>query len=183
MTEDEQQQIVRNNFQIGFRDLYERDITVANDADVRMGTFVLCAAFLDVLSLTYSAGTKEKGKTAEAKWTRFVTRYFGQEYAFLRNGYPSFRSNLLHNYSAQGIFFTHGPDRDHLHCVVDPHGPVWMHRESFVRDVLAALDRFESDALSDEDLRVRVIAHWKRFPPMGLAIRVDPKTGLISKAT
>lgn len=169
-------QSARDHFQIGFRDLYLRDITVANDADVRMGTFVLCAAFLDALALSYSAGMKVKGSKS-GKWSRFVTDYLSDEYLFLRGAYASFRSKLLHNYSADGIIFTHGEGRAHLHCHVDADGRAWMHRESLVRDVTAAFVSFERDVLADAALRARVVAHWERYPPMGLAIRITRATG------
>ena len=120
MTEEEEQEIVLNHFQIGFRDLYARDLVAANNGDVRMGTFIICAAFLDTLSLTYSAGLRTSGKSGEVKWRTFITQYFGDEYAFLRSAYNSFRNRLLHNYSASGIWFTHGRDNAHLHCRADP---------------------------------------------------------------
>jgi hypothetical protein len=171
VTDEEELHLVFNHFQIGLRDLYARDIVAANDGDVRMGTFVLCAAFLDVLSLTYSAGVRVKGKTAEAKWSLFVSRFFGNEYAFLRAAYNSFRNRLLHNYSAAGILFTHEDGHEHLHCKTEPDGQVWMHRESFVHDVLRALDAFETEVTTDSELRGRVLKHWEQFPPMGLVIR------------
>ncbi len=153
VTPAEEAAVVDQHFTIGFRDLFVRDIVQANAGDVRMGTFVLCAAFLDALSLAYSAGIRVKGGLG-AKWERFVTDYFGPEYALLRTAYDSFRSKLLHNYSARGILFTHGPEHEHLHLQAKGNR-VWMHRESFVRDVLAAFDRFERDAYSDPDLRYR----------------------------
>jgi hypothetical protein len=73
---------------------------------------------------------------------------FGDEYAFLRGAYNSYRNRLLHNYSASGILFTHGAVNAHRHCRSDG-GQTWMHRESFVRDVLAALDAFEHDVTTD----------------------------------
>ena len=86
VTEKEERQIVLNHFQIGLRNLYARDIRAANAGDVRMGTFVLCAAFLDTLALTYSAGLRVPGKKA-AMWRRFIDRYLGERYAVLRDAY------------------------------------------------------------------------------------------------
>ena len=146
------------------------DKGAANAGDVRMGTFIIGAAFLDTLSLTDSAGLPKSGNV-EAKWRRFITAYFGDEYAFLRGAYNSFRSRLLHNYSASGILFTHDEENAHRHCRPDPDGQTWMHRESFVRDVLAALDAFERDVTFDPALRSRVIKHWERYPPMGMVFR------------
>jgi hypothetical protein len=93
VTPAEEAAVVDQHFTIGFRDLFVRDIVQANAGDVRMGTFVLCAAFLDALSLAYSAGIRVKGGLG-AKWERFVTDYFGPEYALLRTAYDSFRSKL-----------------------------------------------------------------------------------------
>ena len=171
MTDEEEEQFVRTHFATGLRKFYARDLVAANDGDVRMGTFILCAAFLDTLSLSYSAGVRTKGRTGEAKWNRYVTAYFDDRYVFLRTAYDAFRNRLLHNYSARGILFTHGEGNEHVHCRLEPDGQVWMHRESFVRDVLIALDAFESDVMSDPELRSRVINHWLQFPPMGLVIR------------
>ena len=166
----DEQDAVEQHFGIGFRELYVRDIVHADLGDVRMGTFVLCAAFLDALALTFSAGLRVKGKPGEAKWAQFIERYFGEDYAFLRPAYDGFRNKLLHNYSARGIIFTHGPDQAHLHLRRESNGVTWMHRESFVRDVIAAFDAFEQDVRSSSELRGRVLAHLKVFPPMGVSV-------------
>lgn len=164
----EERAAVEQHIGFGFRELYVRDIQHADRGDVRMGTFVLCAAFLDALSLAYSAGVKVPGGLA-GKWTRFIERYFGPEYAFLRPAYGGFRSKLLHNYSARGIAFTHGDQQAHLHLWRDPAtGLPLLHRESFVRDVVAAFDAFEAEVYADADLRGRVLAHFNVFPTISV---------------
>jgi len=157
-------------FGLGFRELYLDDILRANRGDVRMGTFIMCAAFLDALALTYSAGIRvPNGK--RGKWSRFLERYLGAPYEPIWDSYDSFRNKLLHNYSARGIAFTHAPENAHLH--LQPAGDgVMLHRERFVGDVHSAFDRFAQDVRKDDDLRQRAFAHIERYPPMGLAVIV-----------
>lgn len=54
-------------FELAFRDLYLRDIVQADAGDVRMGTFILCGAFIDALALTYSAGKNVPRKKAASR--------------------------------------------------------------------------------------------------------------------
>jgi hypothetical protein len=151
----------------GFRDLYLVDILRANDCDVRMGTFILCAAFLDALSLTYSAKLKIPGGK-RGKWTQFMKNYFGKPYERIWDSYDTYRNRLLHNYSAQGIVFIHGPENAALHLQLDTDGNVLLHRESFTRDVEQAFNAFVSDVRADPKLRGRALAHLECYPPMGL---------------
>lgn len=156
----------RRAFGLGFRQLYLEDILRANAGDVRMGTFVLCAAFLDALSLTYSAGMKiASGKAG--KWARFMEEYLGRPYEPIWDSYDTYRNKLLHNYSARGIAFTHAPENASLHLQIRQ-GAVILHRESFVRDVEQAFNGFAADVLADAALRKRALAHLGRNPPMGL---------------
>jgi hypothetical protein len=133
-----------------------------------MGTFTLCVAFFDALSLTYSADRKVKGGKA-GKWERFLRDYLGEPYRDLWDSYSNFRSKLLHNYGATGIAFTHGPDTKHLHLTKTSHGEVILHRESFVADVDAAFTAFYDDVERDDDLRARALKFLEVHPPMGLA--------------
>ncbi len=73
-------------FGLGFRVLYLEDIERANAGDVRMGTFIMCAAFLDALSLAYSAGVRVP-RGAPGKWARFMERYLGEPYREIWDSY------------------------------------------------------------------------------------------------
>ena len=167
MTDDERAKL-DHYLGVGFRDLNLADIHRANECDVRMGTFTLCVAFLDALSLVYSAGRKVKGGKA-GKWERFLRNYLREPYRDLWDSYGNFRSKLLHNYGATGIAFTHGPDTKHLHLTKTSRGEVYLHRESFVADVEAAFAAFYADVEHDEELRARVLKFLEGRPPMGLA--------------
>ena len=92
-------------FSLGFRELYLEDIERASAGDVRMGTFIMCAAFLDAVSLAYSAGVKVPNGPA-GKWACFMERYLGERYREIWDSYDDYRDRLLHNYSALGIAFT-----------------------------------------------------------------------------
>jgi hypothetical protein len=154
-------------FRQGFRQLYLDDILRANAGDVRMRTFILCAAFLDALSLSYSAGRKPRDKAV--KWARFMEDYLGERYEPIWGSYDSYRNMLLHNYSPRGIAFASAPEHAGLHLrVVD--GNVMLHRESFVHDVEKAFEAFAQDVRIDVELRKRVFAHLERYPPLGLAV-------------
>lgn len=153
-------------FDLAFRELYLRDILQADRGDVRMGTFILCGAFIDALALTYSAGTRVPRQQA-GKWAIFMERYFGEPYQDLWDSYDAFRNKLLHNYSPRGIAFTHGPEKGYLHLQVRS-GRVYLHRESFVADVERAYHAFAADLHDDVDLRQRALLHLEEFPPMGL---------------
>ena len=67
-----------STFELAFRELFVRDLRHADRGDVRMGTFILCAAFLDALSLTYSAGMKDFPNGKAGKWSRFLKDYLGE---------------------------------------------------------------------------------------------------------
>jgi hypothetical protein len=133
-----------------------------------MGTFILCAAFIDALALAYSAGVKVKGGKG-GKWDRFVRAYLGEAYEPICASYGNFRSLLLHNYSIRGFAFTHGTENAPLHLVrVDNRGDVILHRDTFVRDVVQGFRRFAEDVHADAELRKRVFTHFDRYPPIGL---------------
>jgi hypothetical protein len=157
---------VQEAFDLGFRHFFLTDIQRANECDVRMGTFVLCAAFLDALSTTYSAGLKVPGRLS-GKWARFFDHYFPPAYKPVGDAYASFRSLLLHNYSASGLAFTHGPENEDLH--LQRQGDLLvLHRESFVRDVTKAFEAFQAEVGADATLHARIAKHFATTPPMGL---------------
>jgi hypothetical protein len=159
-------------FELAFRELYVRDLIHADAGDVRMGAFILCAAFLDALALAYSAETGIR--TGRAKWKRFLRTYLGQPYKDIWDSYSTFRSPLLHNYSASGLAFTHGPAQAAWHLIRTNDGVVVLHRETFVRDVVAAFEAFAADVRANAELRARVFAHFVHRPPMGL-VTIDWK--------
>lgn len=165
---DSDEQRLRDYFEQGFRDLQLADIKLANENDVRMGTFQLCAAFLDALALAYSAPplpAKVKGGKA-GKWDRFVADFLPQpKYASLVGTYEGFRCLLLHNFSASRLAFTHGKARLHLKT---HGGRRLLNRESFVADVEAAFEAFYANVQSDERLGDRVVKHLDKFPPIGV---------------
>jgi hypothetical protein len=82
-----------DHFNLGFRELQLLDIQRSDEADIRMGTFIQAAAFIDALSLAYSASDKHP----ERKWKCFMERYFPPEYAPVVAAYGDFRCLLLHN--------------------------------------------------------------------------------------
>lgn len=137
----------------------------------------MCAAFLDALSLAYSAGLKVPNGKA-GKWARFMEQYLGPAYEPIWNSYDSYRNKLLHNYSARGIGFTSSPEKADSHLQRGPDFVI-LHRESFVRDVVLAFEAFAHDVRNDNQLRARVFKHAEQFPPMGIAIMVDRRTGEI----
>lgn len=59
-----------------------------------MGTFTLCAAFVDAMALTYSAGLKIARNDA-GKWSVFMETFFGEAYRALWDSYSDFRCLLL----------------------------------------------------------------------------------------
>lgn len=151
-------------FELAFRELFVRDLIHADAGDVRMGTFILCAAFLDALALSYSSSGSGRDK-----WKRFLEAYLGEPYKAVWDSYGTFRSPLLHNYSASGLGFTHGEEQARWH-LIETDGRVMLHRESFVRDVVQAFESFARDVQADDELRRRVLAHFDRRPPMGLVM-------------
>jgi hypothetical protein len=159
-------------FELAFRDLYLRDIVQADAGDVRMGTFILCGAFIDALALTYSAG-KNVPRRKAGKWAIFMEQYFGESYRALWDSYGDFRNKLLHNYSPHGIAFTHGPTSEALHLTLQS-GRVLLHRESFVRDVSAAFEKFAADLHADAELRSRALKHLTLYQPIGLVPLTAP---------
>lgn len=167
---------LRAHFEAGFRNLQLADIKHANDHDVRMGTFQLSAAFLDALSLTYSAPPLKVrirgGKSG--KWDRFVRDFFPQpSYAPLIGAYDSLRCLLLHNFSASGLAFIHGHAELHL----STHGKLRiLNRETFVSDVEQAFERFYAAVNGNDDLRGRALKHLDKHPPIGVWF-LDPEAG------
>ena len=155
------------HFEQGLRDLALVDIERANECDVRMGTFTLCAAFIDALSLAYSA--KVPPKDLGDKWAAFMERYFGEEYRPVWRSYGTLRSRLLHNYTAPGLGFTHGDSENESRRHLKREDGLWMlHRESFVADVSTAFEKFYEDVREDDDLGARVLRHLDTHPPMGV---------------
>jgi hypothetical protein len=175
---DEEREKLARYFDKGFEELALRDIRRANESDVRMGTFILCVAFLDSLSIAYSAGTGVR-KLAE-KWRRFIGPYFDKSYERVANSYGDFRSLLIHNYSASGLAFTHGPENARDHLATLSGDVLILHRESFVADVERAYYAFRADVESDDKLRTLVLRHLERNPPMGVAVVQRPSALSIS---
>ena len=156
----------------GFRTLYLDDIRRANAGDVRMGTFIMCVAFLDALSLAYSADVKVPNGD-RGKWKRFMERYLGEPYEPIWDSYDGLRSKLLHNYSARGIAFSSSSELEGTHLRRTHEGFLILHRESFVNDVVTAFEAFAADVRADAELRARVFKHAERYPPMGTAIILE----------
>lgn len=153
-------------FEGGSRDLSLRDIKQADASDVRMGTFTLCAAFVDAMALTYSAGLKIARNDA-GKWSVFMETFFGEAYRALWNSYSDFRCLLLHNFApSHRLGFTHGPERARLH-LQERDGRLLPHRESFVADVERAFDAFYAEVRTDADLQARALAHLDRYSSSG----------------
>lgn len=155
MDADEKQRLTYH-FDYGFRELQLRDIvrSAETDVDIRMGTFIQCAAFIDALALAYS-GTL-KGGSAK-KWGRFVKRYFPAEYASVVT-YKGFRCLLLHNFSADlTLGFIHEHPEMHL-CPRLGDGRIMLDRGPFVADVAQAFERFQRDVFADDALGQRVLA-------------------------
>jgi hypothetical protein len=153
----------------GFRGLQLADIKHANDNDVRMGTFALCAAFIDALAQTYA----HQGETASdrEKWKGFVERFFtGDARVALRGKYKGFRCLLLHNFSASGLAFTQR--RPELHLKV-ANGLTVLNREDFVAEVEAAFERFCAEVNADEELRERALKWLTLRPPIGVWLLDD----------
>ena len=95
-------------FDLGFQ-LQVDDLRRSGQADVRMGTFIQAAAFIDALALAYSAPPLAVKGGLAGKWRRFVEDYFGPAYAPVAGAYGDFRCLLLHNFSASpALGFTHG---------------------------------------------------------------------------
>jgi hypothetical protein len=165
----------------GFRRLHLADIEQANECGVRLGTFALCAAFIDSLALAYG---HESGATGdEGKWNVFVGRFFAPETrTALRGRYEGFRCILLHDFSASGFAFAHG--RSELHLKVKD-GLTVVNREDFVVEVEAAFERFRTEVSANDELRERVLEWLTLDPPIGpwLVADADLPTSLADSFT
>jgi hypothetical protein len=65
----------------------------------------------------------------------------------------------------------HGPEQASRHLQMI-NGTVFLHRETFVRDVERAFKAFRDDVFSDAELGGRLSVHFQRYPPLGLAILI-----------
>jgi hypothetical protein len=169
---------LRTHFDEGFRELMLRDLHKSNEADVRMGTFIQCAAFIDALALAYSPdGEMPNGsKVLDGKrgiWKRYVDAYFPPEYLPVADAYHGFRSLLLHNFSAgESLGFTHDEPWRHLR---DEGGRVVLDRGSFVAAVEESFEKFQHEVLADDVLGERVLRWLDARPPVGFWIPAEPQ--------
>lgn len=165
----------------GFRRVQLADIKQADECDVRAGTFVLCAAFIDALALAYGY---ESGATSdEGKWNVFVGRFFSTETrTALRGHYEGFRCMLLHDFSASGFALTH--DHPELHLKVK-NGLTVLNREDFVAEVESAFERFRAEVTANDELGQRVLEWLTLRPPIGLWLvaETDAPTSLADSFT
>ena len=135
----------------------------SDEADIRMGTFVQAAAFIDALALAYSSEMKVTGKLA-GQWSRFVEAYFPADYALIADEYDGLRNKLLHNFSAAPrLAFTHDDEASHL---TDSDGRLILDRGSFVAATTTAYASFKTEALTDEALGRRVLNWFDGHPPI-----------------
>lgn len=148
MNADERERLV-SHFELGFRELLLRDIRLSDKSDVRMGTFIQCASFVDALALAFSPdGLMPDGRAVPGKkrgiWKRFVETYLPQpKYGPVADAYHGFRSLLLHNFSAsETLGFTHGEPSRHLQVEGKR---VMLNRGSFVSAVGKAFEKFYGD--------------------------------------
>jgi hypothetical protein len=163
---DDHQHRLHLHFDRGFRELQLADIQHSDERDIRMGTFIQCAAFIDALALAYSHRLPSPGTDAD-KWRRFVERYFPQPaYAPVAVAYTGFRCMLLHNFSTDPtLAFTHTEPAKHLTPRLD--GRVLLDRGEFVAAVTAAFEEFQREVLADAALAARVLDWLDRHPPLG----------------
>jgi hypothetical protein len=163
---------LREHFLRGFEELQVRDLELSDANDVRMGTFVQCAAFIDALALANSAGLENPGDPA-AKWRRFVERYFPDEYAPVAAAYKGFRCLLLHNFSAAPTLgFTH--DEPWRHLRREEGGRVILDRHLFVCAVINAFKEFRREVLDDDVLAERVGRWFDLYPPVSFWVPPTP---------
>jgi hypothetical protein len=146
-------------FEEGFDDLFLTEVRSANERDLKMGTFLLAAAFTDALAIAHAGNSNNLSKN----WEHFVNRYFPQpDYAILATLYGDFRSRVLHNFSSPRISFIHDSPGWHKPSA----RPVILNRENFVADVEKAFHAFYHDVQQQPSLASRVLAFLDRCPPL-----------------
>ena len=156
-------QRLTDHFTLGFRELQLRDLQRSDESDIRVGTFIQCAALVDALALSYSFEVENAGDEA-GKWQRFIAEYFPPKYAPLAAADGGLRSLLSNDSStAKTIEFTHDEPHRHLRTENDR---LILDRSKFVAEVVRAFGAFERDLLYDDALAERVLAWLDRHPPL-----------------
>ena len=179
---DHDRQRLTDHFALGFRELQLRDIQRSDESDIRMGTFIQCAALIDELALANSFNVEDVGDAPE-KWRRFVGEYFPPKYAPLADADKGLRCLLVHNASATDTFvFTHDEPQRHLRTENDR---LILDRSKFVAEVVRAFVAFEHDVLHDEDALAEGVLAWLDLhPPAGSSMpseitqAMEPTPGL-----
>jgi hypothetical protein len=180
--DDHDRQRLNDHFALGFRELQLRDIQRSDESDIRMGTFIQCAALIDELALANSFNVEDVGDEPE-KWRRFVGEYFPPKYAPLADADKGLRCLLVHKASATDTFvFTHDEPQRHLRTENDR---LILDRSKFVAEVVRAFVAFEHDVLHDEDALAEGVLAWLDLhPPAGSSMpseitqAVEPTPGL-----
>lgn len=173
--DDDGRERLRRYFEEGFRDLFLTEVRDANDRDLKMGTFLLAAAFTDALAITHAGKTTNLTKN----WERFVKRYFPQpKYAILATLYGEFRSRSLHNFSSPRISFIHNHAELHLPTA----DPIILNRENFVADVENAFHAFYRDVQNQPSLATTVLAFLDKCPPLTVIPVEVPSPGEVPSA-
>jgi hypothetical protein len=162
----EEKRRLADYFDLGF-ELQRVDLVRSDEADIRMGTFVQAAAFIDALAQANSAGLPKKAVPGgdSGKWRRFVETFFpSPEYAPVAAEYKGFRCLLVHNFSASSLIgFIHGQPHRHLRR---EGGGLILDRGSFVAATSEAFDAFRAAALADLTLGKRVLGWLDDYPPI-----------------
>ena len=169
--DDHDRQRLTDHFALGFRELQLRDIQRSDENDIRMGTFIQCAALIDELALANSFNDEDVGDAPE-KWRRFVGEYFPPKYAPLADADKGLRCLLVHNASATETFvFTHDEPQRHLRTENDR---LILDRSKFVAEVVRAFVAFEHDVLHDEDALAEGVLAWLDLhPPAGSSMPIQ----------
>jgi hypothetical protein len=147
-------------------DLQLADLVRSDQVDIRMGTFIQAAAFIDALALAYTwqLSTKVKGGD-EAKWRLFVEECFSADHAAVADHYVGFRCLLLHNFSASpDLAFT--SDQPSRHLQHESSGRLVLDRGSFVAATEQAFQTFRQKVDADDALAARVLSWLDLSPPI-----------------
>lgn len=162
MTADERQRL--NQHLDGF-DLQLVDLVRSDEADVRMGTFVQAAAFIDALARAYTWHLPKKAIPGgdAGQWRRFVRECFPADHSPLAEQYGGFRCLLLHNFSASpDLAFTSSEPLRHL--MREGSGRLVLDRGSFVAATEQAFQTFREKVLADDELAQRVLDWLDQHP-------------------
>jgi len=142
------------------------DIRKSRKEDMLIASFILSFCFISTLS-AYRYYRSRELKSDGKKFTSFIKEYFNSSYhPYADQLYRDLRSKLVHNYSANKMFFL-SDERKDWHLIIKD-SKIFLNVDVFVADVENAYGRYIRHLEESDEVKQCAVDHYRAWGILGL---------------